>query len=604
MLSFISDNPVTNQKKSGPIMADGDNLYVVSLDYCDGSGNVVTTAANFHVHKSTDAGVTWTAQDDSNGPGVYETSAIYNGGAGAPVSPTFSIDCTTQGNPFVVTTGVNDTLVVVPLTYGYVALTITCTLAAGSYGDGSSYGTVATALATALNAQVIANGQTLNTLKFTASGTNVICNSHDLTGSTWSFRYSGSMIDPTLDSNPATCLLSAGNTTGDTYTIGVSPYRPALFNTYDACYRDGKIYVCYIGITPGFMLHRGVHLGLTPFSPCLAIGVYDCGSDTWAYNILNGPDIVPLPYDSFYGFNVKTDLAVSIKVRASGDIVAAYAVGHSEGQTTADIYNTQWTVYDVATSTWSTPVQITTGHNTPVCSVLDSSDNFILVLSVYEVTDGSWKSAAYSFMVMNDNSTIALAPIDPTPLPYSSIVSNGDSFWAGPIQGIGIHEDRIILALSFGSPVSYGAFVYSMENTSSDIQAVNPWKIFRTPVYSNGANQYVGRADGVYFNSGFMVVLGQSMNPTGPTGTGNLAYAFGNNVGGSADAIFSPCYNAFPLPGNRIPYAVSCVPMSNGNLAVMYCYFDNGNTPYYFTRVAVFAPSSAPVVGYIANAAA
>ena len=619
-MRLVTDTAVTNSQKACPVFKHGTDLYVVGLDYSSPTTyQPRTDSANFHIYKSSNNGLTWVLQDDSNGPGVYQTLATLNGTPA--LSPRFTIEVPLDpvthdavNNPFVVTTGVNDTLQVSLFTYGFFVVTYILVIPPGSYGLGpgpDAGGTsIATQVAAALNAQLVTQGVSTYDLNFIVDaqypdgiqfygGTAITLESKSFIGSHWSFVYEGNLINPPDPPDAAFCSLSPDGGDTGTYTVyGVdSGSYPVslLFNTFDATLSNGLIYVCYTGVTPGLGLKKTKSgkkkKKLTPLSPSLAVSVFDCTSNTWAYNILNGPDLTPVVYDTSYGNNIKCDLAVSIKVRSNGQIVAAYAMGHSEGQTSADIYNTSWTVYDPIGLTWSTPVQILSRYeSTPISSVIDSSDNFILILAI---NLSSAANTPYTFVVKSDNSVVAYAPMDTSPPSYMTLISNQDSSYQGPIQGITIHGDQIVYGANYGYPADVLRHAYMFENTATRILAGEPWTIFRSPDYITGAYQWSGLNDTTLWNNQFLTVFGSSVNPNEPGGSGSLIFATGDSTGGAQDTSWSASDLLFALPGFRVPYSVSVVSINSTTFGVLYSYFDFNTvvapTPNWYTHFAVFS---------------
>ena len=238
--ALLSDAPVTNSQIAGNPVADGNNLYIPSLDYANpATGNNNITTASIHMMKSANAGVTWAEQDAAHTPQVYNTvSAVYSSPA---IPPFFIIDTKIffdypvpeyewppyQAIPFPMADGGglmgygNDTIQINLLEYGSVIQSATLVVD-GIFGTAFEPNSIASALAAALNAELVGLSIDPTVLKF-GIGPETIPFNHvgfseviddssmvlitSLTGSHWQIAVTGDMLTPYDPVLSARCTL-------------------------------------------------------------------------------------------------------------------------------------------------------------------------------------------------------------------------------------------------------------------------------------------------------------------------------------------------------------------------------------------------------------
>ena len=636
--AILSDAPVTTSQIAGPALADGPSLYAPSIDYTDpATGNNNIIAAKLHIFKSGDSGVTWSEKDATNAPSGYtgQITELY----GAPaLAPYFIIDTIVyfeypvpgytwpqiipfelSGDGTVLPSGAtssNDTISINLLEYGSVVQA--CTLVVdGIFGISSDPASIAAPLAAALNAQLIGLGITADVLTFQVGGflpyySNIVGNvvhwsldrmilTTSFTGSHWQIACEGNMLSPY---NPARAGEAALHVFGDfidpitIFTVtGVDANQnaiaiPKLFNTYGACLSNHVIYLAYVA----------------PDST-LAIARYNTTTDTWMAPITGGPSLTMVPYDSFYAANLACSLVAEIKVRSTGAVVICYSVGHSEGQTSADIYYSHWVIYSAGA--WGSVNLISSSYeNCPNGSIIDGSDNAIFFINGVQNTTGTPpNNYIQSFVVLANGSTVGPAAVDPSfTTAYAGIgVRDGPQTIPAPVQ-CAIVGTHLTIGITYGSPSSYGVFMAEISITS--LLAGGSWTTFHSPTYAAGYNQWFGAQSVAYWNSQYRVFLCQtgSGSYNGTDGMGKIAMGSGNATGGGVDASWGTAatvvsLNSLPalsaIGASTIPYNVSAVNMQGGYVGLLYTFYafvastTYGISPYYYTRFLVLGSMTA-----------
>ena len=627
--AILSDAAVTSSQIAGPVLVDGGNLYAVTVDNYDSAGNQLTRAAKIHVSKSGDNGVTWGEQNPANAPSVFATTAAVYGSP--PIPPFLIIDTKVyfpvypgytgpQVLPWPMAEGDigagdtdsgNDTLTINLLESGFLILTATVVVD-GIFGDPSNQNSISAPLAAALNAQLVGLGISPSDMKigvgpesipFTYTGFSesvddsnmIVLTSH--TGSAWQLSVTGNMLSPFVPPRAGIAILHSLGTFEEITIFTVTGVDAALnplyllFNQYGATLSNHVISVAFVG--PGSVL---------------MVAQYSTLTDTWLPTITGGPALTMIPFDSGLGANVACTLIVEIKVRSTGDIVIAYAIGNSAADSTADTYYTYWVVY--STGSWGTPALITSSYvNSPVGSVLDGSNNTIFFIGGLTWSSGT-NLYVQTFIVKANNSTVALAAVDPTNSKANITVGLRDAPQTKPqpVQAV-IVGTHLVIAITYGSTPSHG--VQMLEISVTSLLSGGSWTIFTTPIYAAGVNEWFGAQSVAFWANQYRVLLCQtgSGSFSGTDGNGVLALGTGNATGGGVDSSWGAAVAAVTLNNlpaiategaSTIPYSISAVGFASGGLlGLLYTFYGfiasttAGIAPYYFTRFAVLGTLSA-----------
>lgn len=640
--AILSDAPVTQYQVAGPPLSDGQNLYVPSVDYSNPTtGNNSVTAAKLHITKSANGGALWGEQDAAHAPSVYNTiSAVY----GSPATPPFFVIDTIryfpvvpgytgpQVIPFVTAAGSvdpitmfdtgNDTLQINLLEYGYLIQGVTLVVD-GIWGNPSDPRSIAPALAAALNAQLIALsispsvisiGVGPGSVPFNHVGFSEAFDSSSMvvltsfTGANWSLAVTGNMVNTPYD--PAV----SGRT-----PIHIWDTTPAsagtIYTVYGINGNLNPIPLCFNQAIPATISNHVIYIPYIAEDSTLTIGRYNTLTDLWMAPISGGPALTMIVTDSTLGSLLNGSLFAAIRVRSTGALVIAYAVG-SEVGSTANQHHTYWVVY--SGGAWGSPALVTNSYtNTPCGSVIDYSDNVVFFLNT---GPGGVNKFIATFIVKSDNSTVAITAVDSAPTTNAAVALLQGNLLAG-LVGAYFFAGRVVLAIGYARPsdTTY-SHAYMLEIAMSSLLASGSWTKFSTPDYVDGSNQYGGAVDVTFWNSQFQLILSQSAaagsDAFGTLWNSDIALATGNGTGGGADtswgasaAIFS--YAAVSGVLNRIIFSSTAVVLqSSGNLGVLYSYISFVPQPTnYFTRFVVFgaltascnSPSSGSVGGPYAH---
>ncbi len=611
--ALLSDAPVTNSQIAANPVADGNNLYIPSLDYSDpATGNNNITTASIHMMKSANAGVTWAEQDAASPlrPQVYNTvSAVY----GSPAIPPFFIIDTKiffnapvpeyewppyQAIPFPMADGGgltgygNDTIQINLLEYGSV-IQLATLVVDGIFGTAFEPNSIAPALAAALNAELVGLSIDPTVLKF-GIGPETIPFNHigfseiiddssmilitGFTGSHWQIAVTGDMLTPYNPVVLGRCTLHILDSYQPDITIftvtGVDPNLnpiPLCFNTFSPpAISNHIIYIAYVGLDQTVNIAR-----------------YNTSTDTWMTTIVGGPAVTMIVYDSSLGVNLNLRFYAVVKVRSNGDIVVAMAVGSTVGSS-ANYPATYWAVY--SGGSWSGAALITSANlNVPCAAVIDSSDNVAFVLNMGGGNSGG-NPFVSTFCVKHDDTTVALANVDASPSAYATIALSQGNLFAG-VQGALLQSSGVIL-LVLGYNVSGTADAKAYEITMTSLLAGGSWtKMART--WAAGVDQFQGAVDATFWNNQFQAIIGQGSNPGSGLWNTNVGIGTGNSTGGTADTTFGASVAVLATTGgatvNRIIYSTMAIVLANGNLGIAYSFLDFINTaPDYYTRFAVF----------------
>src|ERR1700722_1973699 len=530
----ISDAPVTNSQIAANPVADGSNLYIPALDYSNpATGNNNITSAKIHMMKSANAGVTWAEQNAAAAPQVYSTtSAVY----GSPALPPFLIIETEvffnppspgaewppyQNLPWELGPGSgtpppgfqfgNDTLEINLLEYSSVVLSCSLTVD-GIFGTAFQPASIGIQLAAALNAQLAMLSISPSDLYFATGpaaipwehvglseaindGTIVLATS--FTGSQWEISITGNMVSNLDPSSTYAAVLTFYGAvtpiviwTAQGKNANQNPI-PILFNTFSPpALSNHVIYIAYIGLDQTVNIAR-----------------YNTLTDTWMTTINGGPAVTMIVFDSSLGANLNLTFYGIVKVRSTGDIVVAMAVGSTVGSST-NYPATYWAVY--SGGSWGSATLITSANlNVPCAAVIDSSDNVAFILNMGGGNSGG-NPFVSTFCVLANNSTVALANVDASPSSFAAIPLSEGNLFAG-VQGAYIFTNgRILLVLGYdvsGSPVAK-----AYEITITSLLAGGSWtKMARTWV--NGIDQFAGAVDATFWNNQFQAIIGQGSNP-------------------------------------------------------------------------------------------
>ena len=416
-----------------------------------------------------------------------------------------------------------------------------------------------------------------------------------LTGHAWSLAISGNMIEPLNPTVTGHAILRYASVyfTTDIYTVyGTDPNInpiPVMFNTLGACISNHVIYIAYVGL-----------------DQTLNIARYNTLTDTWMTTITGGPALTMVPFDSGVGANVACTFVAEIKVRSTGAVVIAYAIGNSAADSSADTYYTHWVVYN---GSWGSTSLLTSSYvNTPVGSVIDASDNVIFFIGGPTWTSGT-NNYVQTFIVLHTGSTVGPTPIDPSNSTAYITTGLRDMPQTKPPQvQATIYSGHLTIAITFGAPS--GAAVYMAEISVTSLLAGGSWTIFSSPHYAAGYSQWFGAQSVAYWNSQYRVFLCQtgSGSYNGTDGMGKIAMGSGNATGGGVDASWGTAatvvsLNSLPalsaIGASTIPYNVSAVNMQGGYVGLLYTFYafvastTYGISPYYYTRFLVLGSMTA-----------
>jgi hypothetical protein len=565
--------------------------------------------------KSANAGVTWAEQDANSTlrPEVYQTmNPLFSS---PPIPPAFIIQTELffnfptpnidwppfQNIPWQLAPGTfspgpgfqagNDTLQINLLLYSSVV--VSCTLVVdGIFGNVFQPASIGVALCAALNAQLVGLGISPNDLyfglgpeatpfdyvgfsEFLNDGSIVLTTKH--TGTEWEISITGNMISNLVVPNVLASVL--------TFYGAITPI--VIWTVQGQNAGTNPILVCFNTFSPPAIRNHIIYIAFIGLDQTVNIARYNTLTDTWMTTIFGGPPVTMIVFDSSLGGNLNLTFYAVVKVRSTGDIVVAMAVGSTVGSSTNNPH-TYWAVY--SGGAWNTPALITSANlNVPCAAVIDASDNVAFVLNMGGGNSGG-NPFVSTFCVKSNNATVALANVDASPSAFSTIPLSQGNLFAG-VQGAYISPGGQIL-LVIGYNVSGAADAKAYEITMTSLLAAGSWtKMART--WAAGVDQFQGAVDATFWNNQFQAIIGQGSNPSSGLWNTNVGIGTGNSTGGAADTTFGASVAVLSTVGgstvNRIIYSTMAIVLANGNLGIAYSFLDFINTaPDYYTRFAVF----------------
>ena len=635
---ILSDAAVTSSQNAGPVMLDGTNLYMASVDYSDPiTGNNNLTSAKIHVFKSSNYGRSWSEKNPKGAPSCFQTTeAVYGSPA---LCPFLVIDTRVyfpqvpgytgpQVLPWPMASGStdsdgndsgNNTIQINLLEYGYLIQSASLVVN-GSFGSAGLPNSIAASLAASLNAQLVSLGISPSLMTFgvgpsalptphtgfseNVDDSSIVLLAPGFTGSNWSLSVTGNMIAPYVPAVSGRCVLhSLGSFQPITIftVVGANANQtpiPLLFNTFAATLENHIIHIAFVGM-----------------DSTLTIARFSTTTDTWLSTITGGPTLNMTPYDGGLGANLPCTFVAEIKVRQTlGDIVIAWAVGNSASQATATTYYTHWIVYNASTFTWGTNNTLTTAYvNQPVSSVLDPlMNNVVFFIGGLTYTGGTPNTFLQTFIVLYaGGSSLGPTPVDPgNTAAYITVgLRDAPQIKPAPVQAFyNAATFSLVIAIAYGSSSSNG--VYMAEISMLSLISGGAWTIFRTPNYVAGYAQWFGAASVLLWNNKFQVLLASTTGSgswDGTSGRGIINIGTGNSSGGAIDTSWgsasllidlnqllnAEAAAAGTLAPWTIPYYVSAVLLPSGFIGVLYTLYQfyeptgAGIAPYYVTRFAV-----------------